>query len=80
MMQEMRLTQRELDSMLEYSSSYPTGTTPGKRWKRRDGTGWVIGEYDPADDGKGPTIAINWYRPIVAAEDGGGCNGAAGEE
>jgi hypothetical protein len=40
------LTQREVDDLPEYSSSYPTGTTIGKRWKRQlnDGT-WLICEY-----------------------------------
>lgn len=28
------ITQKELDELLEYSCSLPTGTTPGKRWKR----------------------------------------------
>lgn len=29
------LTEEELDALPEYSSSIPTGTTIGKRWKRR---------------------------------------------
>lgn len=55
----LRLTPREFREMPDYSASFPTGTTPGKRWKRLDGahdlnfrrTGgkpvWMVGEYDP---------------------------------
>lgn len=73
----LHLTKDEFDALLEYSASLPTGTTPGKRWKRLDGAHdqsfkarggkprWMIGEYDPTDDGKGKTIRINWYRPVI---------------
>lgn len=73
----LRLTPSEFDALLEYSASLPTGTTPGKRWKRLDGAhdltwkarggkpAWMIGEYDPTDDGKGKSIKINWYRPVI---------------
>ncbi|RWB67607.1 hypothetical protein [Mesorhizobium sp.] len=56
---KLRLTLREFNELLEYSASYPTGTRPGKRWKRLDGAhdhgfirsggkpAWMIGEYDP---------------------------------
>lgn len=74
----LALTQAEFDALPEYSCSLPTGTTPGKRWKREDGAHdfafksqggrprWVIGEYDPQDDGSTPTIKINWYRPAIS--------------
>lgn len=29
------LTRQEFDALLEYSTTLPTGTTPGKTWKRR---------------------------------------------
>ncbi|MDE1914692.1 MAG: hypothetical protein KGJ57_17670 [Sphingomonadales bacterium] len=29
------LTRREFDALLEYSTTLPTGQTPGKAWKRR---------------------------------------------
>lgn len=32
----LRMTRREFDGLLEYSSSLPTGTTIGKRWRRND--------------------------------------------
>ncbi len=71
------MTERELNSLGEYSASLPTGQTPGKRWKKHVGSYdrqfiaaggkpfWIIGEYDPNDDGKGKTIEINWYLPVA---------------
>lgn len=55
----LRLTDREFFALPEYSTSLPTGTTPGKRWRRLDGAHdrafiarggkprWQVGEYDP---------------------------------
>ncbi|WP_036291520.1 hypothetical protein [Methylosinus sp. PW1] len=67
----LRLTRREFRELREYSCSIPTGTTPGKRWKRLDGAfdphckqpRWMIGEYGDLV-GKNE-IMINWYRPII---------------
>lgn len=69
----LHLTKAEFDALPEYSATFPTGTTPGKQWKRHDGAHdpscdkpvWMIGEYDPTDDGKGPNIKINWYVPVL---------------
>lgn len=65
----LRLTERELADLLDYSCSFPTGTTTGKRWKRNLNFGrkggpfepvWIVGEYgEPSEDGK--TIEIKWY-------------------
>lgn len=33
-METTYLTQKEFDGLLEYSTSIPTGTTIGKKWKR----------------------------------------------
>lgn len=78
----MRVTPQEFERLPEYSCSYPTGTTPGKRWRREDGAYdhqfklsggkpvWMIGEYDPDDDGKGNTIKINWYLPVFRVQAG----------
>ena len=50
----LRLTQKELDDLLEYSCSLPTGTTIGKRWKCNTTAyrynplmkpHWIVGEY-----------------------------------
>ncbi len=35
-MNEVCLTQKEFDDLLEYSMSLPTGTTIGKQWKRHN--------------------------------------------
>ena len=66
-----RLTPREFCSLLEYSASLPTGTTPGKRWKRLDGVHdrlckdpcWVVGEYGKPE---GNSVPIHWYRPVIS--------------
>lgn len=59
------LTMQELNSLLEYSHSLPTGQTPGKLWRRRAGkTGWWIGQYgEPSEDGK--TIPIYWHEVYI---------------
>lgn len=66
-----RLSCEEFKKLPEYSTTLPTGTTPGKLWKREQsemrGTedykrlGWYIGEYEdiPGDPNH---IAINWYK------------------
>lgn len=73
----LRLSAREFQDLFEYSATIPTGTTPGKRWKRLDGAHdpsfrksggvpkWVIGEYAPDCPADAKTIKINWYRPII---------------
>lgn len=70
----LRLTCRQFKDLLEYSGSFPTGTTIGKRWKRHDGVFdrrpnapppvWIIGEY--YDIGIKDKIGIRWYRPVVS--------------
>lgn len=78
----LRVTASEFSQLPEYSCSYPTGTTPGKMWRREDGSHdvaylksggkpvWLIGEYDPNDDGKGQTIKVNWYLPVFRVPAG----------
>jgi len=49
------LTQKEFDDLLEYSCSFPTGTTVGKCWKSHLQNGqWVHRSYQehPTDDTK----------------------------
>lgn len=55
----LRLTPQQFGRLLEYSASYPTGTTPGKMWRRLDGAFdrafiqaggqpyWMVMQYDP---------------------------------
>jgi hypothetical protein len=70
---KLHLTVAEFEALPEYSATFPTGQTPGKRWRRLDGAfdptclkpRWMIGEYDPNYDGKAKTIRINWYAPVI---------------
>lgn len=69
----VEMTKGAFDDMLEYSTTLPTGTTLGKRWKcrrpvRDDGRGppdWYQGEYveekDPALKAKG-YVGIVWKK------------------
>ncbi len=71
-LEQVTITQKEFDSLPEYSCSIPTGTTIGKRWKRHDGIFdptykgpyyWYIGEY--IDIGDPDKVGIR-YKKIVA--------------
>lgn len=56
----LRLTPQQFEDLRDYSASYPTGTTPGKMWRRLDGAFdyafiraggkpyWMVMQYDPA--------------------------------
>lgn len=57
------VTQTEFNSLKEYSSSIPTGTTIGKRWKRNCSGNWFIGEY--VDINSETEIGIKWWRPVI---------------
>lgn len=73
----MKMTQQQFRALNEYSSTIPTGTTPGKMWKRLHRAydtffihaggkpQWVIGQYDPDCPKDSKTIDIHWYRPII---------------
>ncbi len=62
------LTQEEMDALSDYSCTIPTGTTIGKKWKRRepyrDDQGppfyWYTGEYVPHPDPE--LMGIKWRR------------------
>lgn len=60
------LTQVELDALPEYSFSLPTGTVPGKQWKRKVASDWWLGEYGKIDEAT-DTITIRW-RKILTVE------------
>lgn len=56
----------------DYSSSLPTGTTPGKRWKRRidyydESKGWMMGEYFvlPDPEAAEQFMGIRWRNLLV---------------
>ncbi|ESW92970.1 hypothetical protein NKL07_22150 [Mesorhizobium sp. C280B] len=81
-MKSLILTKAEFDALDEYSATLPTGTTPGKRWKRHDGAfdqefiagggrpKWMIGEFGEIS-GDGKTIALNWYIPVIVVPGSG---------
>ncbi|MGD9915724.1 MAG: hypothetical protein AB7S80_16730 [Rhizobiaceae bacterium] len=75
-MKTLTITRAEFSALPEYSATLPTGTTPGKRWRRHDGAHdedflasggqpmWLIGEYgEVSADGK--SVALHWYVPLV---------------
>lgn len=66
-MENIVLTQKEFDNLLEYSCSLPTGTTIGKKWKKGwpyyKPTEWYLCEYIKHDDPDKVGIS---YKRIVA--------------
>jgi len=66
------LIQSELDDLLEYSCSLPTGTTIGKRWKKNVNAyqhphnpvpDWRMGEYIEDEDPE--MVGIIWRRVVL---------------
>ncbi|KXV20610.1 hypothetical protein [Gluconobacter japonicus] len=60
----------------DYSCSFPTGTTPGKRWRRQINIGpwgqitippigWVICEYYEDPELPEGRMGIRYYRPVI---------------
>lgn len=63
---KVELSAQEFDALEEYSLSVPTGTTLGKRWKRRlylQGQ-WIMGEYTQRI---GDQAIITWSDIICPA-------------
>lgn len=68
-LETVELTQQEVDALLEYSTTIPTGKTIGKRWKRRLFAGpragtWVLCEYIPDPDPSFVGIASRAIRVV----------------
>jgi hypothetical protein len=73
----MRFVPHEFEKLNTYSCSLPTGTTPGKMWRRLDGDHdlafkrrggkpiWMVGQYDPNCPADATEIEIHWYRPVI---------------
>lgn len=62
---EARMDETYFEQLLEYSSSLPTGTFVGKRWKARryaEGGGWWMVEYVDPHDGDPDRIGIQRRR------------------
>lgn len=73
----LQLTQREFDDLPEYSCTFPTGQTIGKRWKRDRNFGnrsktvgpvWDVAEYVEHEDPK--LVGIRWYEPEILQTKG----------
>lgn len=65
-----RMTVRQLADLPEYSTTLPTGTYEGKRWRRAwpafgsdRAEEWYLGQYGKCRDGE--TVPIFWRRIIV---------------
>ena len=64
------MTLAEFEGLLEYSCSLPTGTTAGKRWRRRvpymhrpgDRPQWFMGEYGEPE---GDQVPITWREIFI---------------
>lgn len=62
------MSRADFNALLEYSTSLPTGTTIGKKWKRQCPHGtWVTGEYVPDPEPK--MVGIKWRRVVVVMSD-----------
>lgn len=65
-MEEMLITAKELEQLGEYSHSFPTGAFAGKRWKRKNKDGWIVGQYEESEEaGK---LKVVWYIPVCPYE------------
>jgi hypothetical protein len=74
----VRLTRAAFDALPEYSGTLPTGTTIGKRWRRRVPFSraspsyvparWFMGEYVHDRDAPAGSVAIVW-REIEIVDD-----------
>jgi hypothetical protein len=62
------ISQKTLDSLLEYSLSIPSGAIPGKVWKRNLGLTepptWIICEYVDHSTDKNLLI-VEYRQPII---------------
>lgn len=65
-MENLRITQSALNALPDYSCSFPTGTTIGKRWRRAEDGGWVIGEYVASEDPD--RVSIKWWQPEITSD------------
>jgi hypothetical protein len=68
----LQLTKAEFDALDDYSATNPTGTYPGRRWRRHDGAFdprcktpvWIIGEYAELF-GRDDCLVIKWHIPVI---------------
>lgn len=76
------MDRREFDDLNEYSASYPTGVTLGKRWRRHDGAfdpscpqsewTWLLCEYVECPEDPGYlTVKMSRVRFLDEVPKGG---------
>lgn len=71
LLEEDVMTQAELKALPDYSCTFPTGTTIGKKWRRREpyetGRGivnaWYTGEYVDYPDSK--MVGVKWRKVVI---------------
>jgi hypothetical protein len=76
-METIKMSNAEFESLLEYSTTLPTGTTLGKKWRRHILAGpaqgeWWMGEYVPDPNGDPSMVGIKWRKietPSVLEEE-----------
>jgi hypothetical protein len=78
----LRILASEFLRLGDYSATFPTGTTIGKRWRRLDGSfdqefikaggqpRWLIGEY--YDIGNSEKVGIRWFKPVIVLQSRSG--------
>lgn len=70
------MSMHQFEALPEYSCTLPTGTVPGKMWRRHDGAHdlrskkkpvWMVMQYgEVSADGK--SIALLYFRPVLSRE------------
>lgn len=70
-MRNIYLTQEAFDLLPEYSATFPSATTIGKQWKRRqpgESPGALdelfLGEYVPCDEAG--LVGIKWQKIVIS--------------
>jgi hypothetical protein len=64
-MRTLRLSQRQLDSLPEYSRSVPTGVYHGKMWKVRTLAGWLVKGYGVHPISEHFCSGLTWIPEIM---------------
>lgn len=68
-MRTLRISQRQLDALPEYSMSLPSGRYLGKLWKARYRNGWIIYGYTVSHFNPGDMVAIRDWLPEIMPTD-----------
>jgi hypothetical protein len=66
-MRHLRISKQQLDSLPEYSASYPTGVYLGKLWKALWSGQWFILGYTMSEDPA--RCKVTTWRPEIMLQD-----------